>query len=45
MLLDLGHQQDLTLLLFGDLKGVGARDPLAFRMATKVKASASSVDL
>ena len=33
MLLDLGHQQDLTLLLFGDLKGVGARDPLALSYA------------
>jgi len=43
MLLDLGHQQDLTLLLFGDLKGVGARDPLP--CVCKVKASASSVDL
>jgi hypothetical protein len=32
MLLDLGHQQDLALLLFGDLKGVGARDPLALGM-------------
>jgi hypothetical protein len=32
MLVDFGHQQDLALLLFGDLKGVGARDPLAFRV-------------
>ena len=32
MLLDLGHRQDLALLLFGDLKGVGARDPLALSM-------------
>ena len=32
MLLDLGHQQDLALLLLGDLKGVGARNPLTFRM-------------
>jgi len=32
MLLDLGHQQDLALLLFGDLKGIGARNALTFRM-------------
>src|SRR5271155_497335 len=32
MLLDLGHQQDLALLLFGDFKGVGTGDPLTFRM-------------
>jgi hypothetical protein len=32
MLLDLGHQQDLALLLFGDFKGVGTGDALTFRM-------------
>src|SRR6478672_2672225 len=32
MVLDLSHQQDLTLLLFGDLEGVGTGDALAFRM-------------
>jgi hypothetical protein len=32
MLLDLGHQQDLVLLLFGDLKGVRTGDGLALRM-------------
>jgi hypothetical protein len=32
MLLDLGHQQDLALLLFGDLKGVGTGDGLALLM-------------
>ena len=32
MLLGLGHQQDLALLLFGDLKGVGARNALTLRM-------------
>jgi hypothetical protein len=45
MLLDLGHQQDLALLLLGDLKGIGTGDPVAFVWTTKVKASASSVDL
>jgi hypothetical protein len=35
MLLDLGHQQDLALLLFGDLKGVGTGDALALRMDGK----------
>ncbi len=32
MLLDLGYRQDFVLLLFGDLKGIGARDALTFRM-------------
>src|ERR1700751_4236825 len=32
MLLGLGHQQDLALLLFGDLKGVGARNAFTLRM-------------
>jgi len=32
MLLDLGQQQDLILLLFGDLKRVAASDALALRM-------------
>ena len=35
MLLDLGHQQDLALLLLGDLKGVGTSDALALRMHGK----------
>jgi hypothetical protein len=32
VLLDLGHQQDLALLLFSDLKRKGARNALTFRM-------------
>jgi hypothetical protein len=32
MLLDLGHQQDLALLLFGDLKRIGASNAFTFRM-------------
>jgi hypothetical protein len=32
MLLDLGHQQDFALLLFGDLKGIGTGAALTFRM-------------
>ena len=32
MLLDLGYRQDFVLLLFGDFKGIGARDALTFRM-------------
>ena len=35
MLLDLGHQQDIALLLFGDLKGIGTGDALALRMHGK----------
>ena len=35
MLLDLGHQQDLVVLLFGNLKGVGTGDALALRMHGK----------
>ena len=35
MLLDLGHQQDLALLLFGDLKRIGTGDALALRMHGK----------
>ena len=35
MLLDLGHQQDLALLLFGDLKGVGTGHALTLRMNGK----------
>ena len=32
MLLDLGYRQDFVLLLFGNLKGIGTRDALTFRM-------------
>ena len=32
MFLDLRHQQDIALLLFGDLKCIGARYAFAFRM-------------
>jgi hypothetical protein len=32
VLLELGYRQDFVLLLFGDLKGIGARDALTFRM-------------
>ena len=32
MLLDLRQQQDLALLLFGDLEGIGASNAPAFRM-------------
>jgi hypothetical protein len=35
MLLDLGHQQHLALLLFGDLKAVGTGNVLALRMNGK----------
>jgi hypothetical protein len=37
MLLDPGHQQDIALLLFGDLKGIGTGDALALRMHGKGK--------
>ena len=32
MLLDLGYRQDFVLLLFGDLKGIGAGNALALSM-------------
>jgi hypothetical protein len=45
MLLNLGHQQDLALLLFGDLKGIGGRDALALRRHGHGQGEVSSVDL
>jgi len=40
MLLDLGHQQDLALLFFGDLKRIGASNALTFRMDNQGRARA-----